>query len=328
MSSTWVRIDGFPATEIAAHTAPTWEMGADGGCLAASFAFALSRRAQHQALRPGAYVQILCGPVPVWTGILTEPDRSTWEVHAVGMGAALRDYLALDSGGASTRNLGDAITQAAVRGWPGSNAASVVGPVAGDPDGNPISVGALLDDYAEQTGQRWGADGRGVLYMRPDPTGVTLITAPGSAVFSPTSEAAPRRLAGRYFDGTSNQTAIVGAGAPEADVDLTDRGTLTLTAAEAILSGQLARSGATGWAGSVTLHQDQLMTQGGQPVNLAANQTGHLIRCHGMADNTVASAPWMELVIGKTTYTADEEVITIEPVNAVPRTLSSVIAAA
>lgn len=328
MSSIWVRINGYPATEIAAHTPPSWELGADGGCLSASFAFALSRRSQHQALRPGSYVQILSGPIPVWTGLLQEPDRSTWECHATGLSSGLREYLALDGTGASTRNFGLAIGEAALRGWPGSNAASVVGTAAGDAAGNPVSVGTLLDDYAEQTGQRWGVNGRGVLYMRPDPSGPTLHAAPGSTAFSPANENAPKRLAGRYSDGTSSLTAFAGSGAPEQDVDLSDRGTLTLAAAQAILSGMLTRSGTTGWVGSATLHRDQITTIGGQPANLATNLSGQMLRCQGISEGFVSGTPWQDIVVGKTAYTAGEDSITIEPINSAPRTLTDVIAAA
>ena len=163
--------------------------------------------------------------------------------------------------------------------------------------------------------------------MRPDPSGPTLLAAPGSTMFSPANENAPKRLAGRYFDGTSNLTALAGSGAPEQDVDLTDRGTLSLAAAEAVLAGMLSRSGATGWVGSATLHREQLTTIGGQPANLASDLTGQMLRAHGVAEGFVAGAPWQDVVVGKTTYTAGDDSITIEPVNSAPRTLGDVIAA-
>lgn len=328
MASTWMRIEGVPATEIAPPSAPTFSFGADGGCLEASFAFSLSARSQHQVLRPGSYVEILAGLVPLWTGILAEPDRSTWECHAYGLAASLRGYLALTSGGASTRDLGQAITEAAVRGWRGSNAAAVVGTATGDATGNPVTVGTLLDDYAEQTGQRWGTNGRGVLYMRPDPTIPTMTTSPGAAAFSPTDEGAQKRLAGRYFNGTIDATAFAGTGAPEEDVDLTDRGTLTQAEAEAILAGILARRKGTSWTGSATLHREQFMTMGGQALNLSGNHTGQLLRVQGLSESVVSASPWIDVVVGKSTYTAGSEFITIEPVNSAPRGLADVIAAA
>lgn len=323
----WLRVGGVPATEIAAHTPPTWEMGADGGCLSASWAFSLSMRAQHTALRVRSLVEIMYGPLPVYTGLLTEPDRTTWECHAMGLSSSLRDFLALDGTGATTRNIATAVTEAAVRGWRGTNPTPVAGIATGDATGNPVSAGTLLDDYAAQTGQRWGVGGSGRLYMRPDPTTATLMTAPGTAAFAPTSENAPGRLAGRYFDGSAYLTAFVGATEPEEVVDLADRGTLTLAEAQAILSGMLALQGATGWTNAVTLHREQLMTTGGNPANLVANHSGKMLRAHGFTSNAVTPTPWQNVVIGKTRHTAGEEVITVEPVNSAPRTFTDVIAA-
>lgn len=328
MSSIWVRIDGLPATEIAAHTPPTWETLADGGCGSASLAFALHGRAQHQVLKAGALVEILCGPVPLWRGLMTEPDRTTWECHAAGLSASLRTYLAVDALGANTRNLTTAIGEAILRGWRGSNPAPVSGPVAGDPAGNPVKVGDLLDDYAEQTGQRWGVDGYGALFMRPDPGSPRWLTVPDVAAFGPTSEGTAGRLAGRFFDGSNNDTAFAGTSAPEESVDLTDRGALTKSAAEAILAGMLVRSGETSWTNSVTLHREQLTTLGGQTAFLPGVRAGHKVRAHGLAYGVVTHAPWLDVVIGKTTYTAGEDSITLEPVNSAPRTLTGVLAAA
>ena len=325
----WLRVGGVPATEIAAHTPPTWEMLADGGCGSASWRFALSLRSQHQALAVRSKVEIMYGPMPVWTGLLTEPDRTTWECHAYGLSSALRGYLALDGSGNSTRNLATAITQAIARGWPGTNPRGIAGTAAGDATANPVTVGQLLDDYALQTGQRWGVDGRGALYMRPDPVTPTLMTSPGAAAFAPTDEDAPRRLAGRYWSGTGYATAFAGSGAPEESRDLVDQyGTLSAPAAEAILAGELTRQGSTGWVNAVTLQREQFMTIGGNPANLVGDHSQKMIRAHGLMSTALGVSLGQDVVIGKTTYTAGEKNITIEPVNKAPRDLGGVIAAA
>lgn len=319
--SDWLRINGSPATEIAAHTPVTWSTEADGGCTSASFALALSRRSQHRDLRPGVLVQAMRGPVPVWTGLMMEPDRSTWECHAVGLSASLREMLALNAAGGSTRDVGAAVTQAIARGWKGSNPEKVAGLAAGDADGNPITVGALLDDFADQTGQRWGVDGRGRLYLRPDPVAPRWLAAPDSAIFVPTSENTPRRLAGRFdAGGGSFLTAFAGHGFPEEAVDLTDRGPMTLLGAQAILNGMLIRNGQHGWANSVTLHRRQITTTGGTPAHLATVRGGQMIQAHGVAYVDSSRTPWVSVVLGKTTYTADSDQITVEPVNTAPRT--------
>lgn len=327
-SAFWLRVGGYPATEIAAHTPPTYETGADEGCLSASWAFALSPRSQHQALRKGALVEVMCGPTPVFTGLLNEPDRTTWECHATGLSASLRRTLALATDGNSTRTLQFALEKAAIDGNPVLNLAPVTGTAAGDVTGNPVTIGTLLDDYAEQTGQRWGVAADRVVYMRPDPTVPTWLASPDAAAFGVTDEDVATRIFGRYDTGTGYDTATVGAPGLDEAVDLTERGTLTLAAAQAILTGMLQRKGTTSWVNGVTLNREQLTTMGGTPAFLAVVRGGQLLRAHGLASNVVSNAPWLDVVTGKTRYTAGDDSIYLEPVNTAPRNLADVIAAA
>lgn len=330
MSATayWIRIDGYPASEIAAHTPPTWETLADGGIGEMTFRLNLSARVQHQALRAGAVVEFMLGANPVATGLMTEPDRTTWECHAFGLSSDLDRHPALDSGGSNTRDLAQAIPFAITDGWKGTNPTPVSGIAVGSTTGNPVTVAQLLTDYAEQTGQRWGVDHARRLFMRPDPVTPMWLTTPDAAAFGATDEDAPTRLYGRFDSGSGYLTATWGTAGITDVVDLTDRGALTLTAAQVILSGMLIRRGRTQWTNGVTLHREQLTTMGGSPAALSAVRAGQMIRCHGLASGVVAQAPWQDLVIGKTKYTAGEETIYLEPVNYAPRDIESIIAAA
>lgn len=321
----------LPASQIAAHTRPEYETGADRGCTTASFALALTPRSQHQLLTAGTLVEVMCGPLPMWTGTLTEPDRTTWEVHAVGLSASLYDYLALDSLGNATRDVGVAVEQAIARGWKGRNPFTVGAAVTvpGDPDGTPVSVGQLMDDLCEwyPGGLRWGTDAWGNLYT-PSP-GVReprWLATPDAAAFGVTDENTPRRLAGRYFDGVSNLTAYAGSGAPEQSEDLVSWGTITQADAEAILAGKIARRGVTGWVNGTTLGRSQFRTFGGSMAFLGAVHGGQTMRAHGLP-YTVTQSLYLDVEIGRTKYVAGDEVIYVEPVNTVPRTLTSVIAA-
>lgn len=332
MSSDWLRIAGVPATEIAPHTAPTYETGADGGCLSASFAFSLSSRSQHYALRSGALVEIMRGPLPVWSGVLTEPDRTTWECQAAGISSTLNDYLALDIGtGFVTRNVATAVAYAQSIGCKVLNPDYLAGGyvASGVLPNNPESVFKVLDDYATQVASRWGVDGQRVLYIRADPTAPTLMAAPGTALFGQTSESTPRRLAGRYFDGTNHQTAFAGVEAPEADVGdkLIERGTLSFIEAQVVLGGILAKQTKQAWTNGVTLHREQLTTMGGQPANLGAIRAGQMLRAQGLAYGDAASGVRLDVVIGKTRYTVGSDTIYLEPVNKAPRTQEEIIAA-
>lgn len=329
MSSIWLRVGGYPATEIAAHTPPTWETWAQGGTGSISWAFSLSMRSQHQALRVGALVEVMCGPLPVATGVLSDPDRTTWECAAYGLGPAASQYLALDGVGSGTRDLATAIATARAAGWRAENPAPVSGTAAGDATGNPVTLAVLLDQYAEQTGQYWGVDGRRRIYMTPPPQAALWLASPGASAFGTTNEDRATTLYGRYLDSTTNvnATAKSGSGAPQDAVDLTDRGPLTLTAAQAILAGALARDRSqTAWSNGVTLTREQLRTIGGTPASLVAVKAGQMMRSFGLAYSQSQLA--LDTVIGKTRYTAGENTIYVEPVNTAPRSFADVIAAA
>ena len=315
----WLRIDGWlPAAEVAAHSPITWETRASGGSFRASWVFNLTPRSQHQALAVDALVEIMCGPLPVWAGTLAYPDRSTWECTAYGFAAKANQYLALDGTGTPTRDVGVAITQAIARGWNVSNPAGYgVGATAvGSADGNPVTLGSLLDDYAKQLGQRWGVDGRRRIYFRTDPTSPNWLASPEATAFGVTNEDRAKTLAGRYLDSTTSApaTAFAGSGAPEADVDLSDRGAMSFVEAGVVLGGMLALGKSeTVWTNGVTLTEDQLTTMGGSRAFLPGVRGGQLMRSFGLPYTTNALS--LDTVIDLTRYTQGERQIYVEPVN-------------
>ena len=123
-------------------------------------------------------------------------------------------------------------------------------------------------------------------------------------------------------------TAVGGSAGPVAAVNIADRGALTPVAAEAILSGMIQRRGETQWVNGVELHREQFTTRGGTPAFLGGVTAGQMVRAHGLAATFVAQAPWLDVVIGKTRYTAGEDTIYVEPINTAPRNFTDVIAAA
>lgn len=319
LSSIWLSIDGYAATEIAAHTPPTWETWADGGTGKITCEFALSPRAQHQLLRPDVthLVQVMCGPMPVASGIMDYYDRNNGSVTAYGLAAAGRKYLALDGGGNGTRDTAVAIATAQGAGWPVVNANSVTGVAAGDATGNPAMVADLLDDRAEQLGQRWGVNGDRRLFMRADPTEPMWLAAPDSSAFGATNENQAKTLKGRYLDSSTStfQTATAGTGgAPQATVDLTQQQAMTNAQAVTILNGMLTKGRSqNGWTNGVVLSRDQLQTLGGTPAFLPSVRAGQMARSFGLPYATQAFA--LDTVIGLTRYTAGDPTIYVEPVN-------------
>lgn len=313
-------LDGLAATELGAHSAPEWETLADGGCGEIKWSFLLSANYQHPMLMRGTAVELAWGSWPVWSGRLRSYDKATGEAIGEGWSRQAYDLLALDGSGNTTRDVAVAVTQAIARGWQVTNYAAVSGTVAGTST-DPMTVGALLDARAKELGQRWGVNARRELYMRADPTVPTYQTLPASAVLSPSAGEWPTHFAGRFFDGASYVTTIrpsvatVGGRRQEEPVDLTDRGTLTLAQANAILDGTLATVPKVGWAQGLTLSRTQLRTTGDVPAPLMAVEAGPMLRSLGvLCDNGVVQGPYADVVIGRTRYTAGASDIQVDPV--------------
>lgn len=333
MSAVALWVGGYPATEIAPHTPPTWETLADGGTGAISWSFELTPRSQHPALRPGSIVEVRVGSIPVARGALIDPDRTSWDCHAYGL--QTERWLALDGGGNSTRDLNVAITNAIARGWRVSNP-TVIGSglvLAGD-DSGVLTMQQLFSQLCvQQGGWRWGVRPDGRLYFGPDPTSPWWSAAPDTAVLGVTEEGTVTHLAGRYDDGTPPYKTTI---RPEGDTtprheetaDLTKKGTLTLAQAKTILDGALKELGKTGFTNGVTLTRSQLTTVGGTDAFLpgvSAVQT--TMRAHGLISARASlQTPWLDFVVGKTAYTADQDYIYVEPVKLAARTLTDVLA--
>ncbi len=333
MSTCWVRLNGTtPATEIAAHTPPTWETWADGGNGGSSFVLNLSAKRDSHLLKPGTLMEILYGCYRVWLGRVEDFDRTTATVTGRGIQTDALTIPALDGTGAATRNLTTALTTAAAVPWSWRFLNFGLGSYTATGDsGEPLMMGQLLDLIAEQTGKRWGQLPNSGLYLRSDPTVPTWLTSPDSSVFGHTDEGRATHLVGRYNTGAGYATTTRGTGSPARAelVDLTDRGTLTLAQANAILDAALAARGPSryGLVNGTTLSREQVTTIGGTPAALESVRAGSMVRAHGIAYSGMSTtAP--NMVIGKTRYTAGETTIYLEPVDIAPRTLRDVIAAA
>lgn len=329
-----VTVDGLPLTEIAAHTPPVIETFADGGCGSLFTRLEMSPKRTHHLLYPGALVRCFLGLRPLFSGRLGEPDRSTWELRAVGHSAHARALVAMDSGGNSTRNAATALSTARTA-W---NFAGTdpTGVMAGIASGNSTGIqplGTLFDQLAEQQGKRWGIDARTRLYLRADPTSPNMLLAPEVAALGQTSEGAPSNMAGRYIDATTGQlqTAFWPIGNTVTQiktVDLTPRGQLSLTQANAILGGMLALSAKrAAWNSGMTVHQSQLHFNGVEPFLPTMRAGEVMLQLVGMPAAFAAGTTQVS-VVGKTKWdAATPDYIYLEPVNAAPRDAVEVWAA-
>lgn len=331
--SIWVRLGGTtPATELAAHSAPTWERLADGGFGECSFDIALSAKTAPPLLREGTMLEVICGGNRVWWGKVNDYDREGGRVIGRGIQTDAYQIPAFDAGGNVTRDVVTAINTAAATPffWPVNNLNGISGSATGDSTA-PQMVGQLLDEFAAQLGYRWRLDSNGTIFVGADPTTPTWLATPESAAFGLSDESAPTLLVGRYYNGTTNVTAFrqkAGATTIRTEIrDLADRGTLTLAQVNTILDAELGMTGPS-WVNGVTLSREQITTLGGTPAFLPSVIAGTMIRAHGLMADGLIGAPWLDITIGKTRYTAGEDSIYIEPAGVVPRTAVDVWAAA
>lgn len=329
--SCWVRLDGrLAATEIAAHSAPTWETLADGGSGESSFELALDVKSDHPLLKPGKRLEIFYGSYRVWLGRVGDWDRENGRVVGRGIHTDAYGVPAFDGGGAATRDLGTALAVAVAAPWSllVNNFDGVSGAAVGDST-EPLTMGALLDAIAQQEGRRWGVRPNTALYLRADPTVPQWLASPESSVFGSTDEDRPTHLVGLFFDGVNNVPTTRGSGSPARAefVDLTGRGTLTLATVNSMLDNALAKTGTrNGWVNGATLQREQITTIGGTPAALESVRAGSMVRALGVGYAGMSSSS-PDMVIGKTRYTAGSDMIYVEPVNKAPRSLAEVIAA-
>lgn len=323
MYSVWA--GGFHGTQIAPHSAPTWEMNAVGGCGELKMVFDLRPGSEHQALRRNSPVRVMIGTHSTYWGRLVDYNHDTGEMVAEGEFG--RNKLALDGDGNATRDLGVAIAAAIDRGWNVSNPAGVGGVAHGDSTGVQ-TVADLATEVANQTEQWVGINGRGQFYMSPAPTTPRWMLAPGTVALARTAEGMAEFLAGRWFDGSDYQTETAGTltGDEEA-VDLTARGVIDDVQARAILRGVLGKTrGRFAWAGGAEVSNSRIATIGGTPAALADVRPLSIVRIPGLPVYSAGSL-WLDEVIGKTRYTAGSTSIYLEPISTAPRDLASVIAA-
>lgn len=336
MSSVWIRLAGrVPATDIAAHSAPTWETLADGGIGDISFALSLRPRAHHGLLKAGTRVEVMYGATPVAAGLMTEPDRTTWEIQAHGHSSAVRSLLSLDSLFQPTWDVAVALTGVLHHGWLDATdpRGEVVGYMVGT-DLAPMMFGDVLDSVAAYHGKRWGIDAHRHFYMRGDPVVPRFVLAPGSAAFGTTDEDQVTEVYATYLNadlGGAESSYLYRTYRQHVRheiVDLKGRGEMTEAQVVQLLTGAMTLGKAeTRWTNGVEVAPEQIM-RNGTPAFLPNVIAGQMARVTGLQSAEGVQAPWHDVVIGKTRYTAGARTIYLEPVNTAPRTLADIIAAA
>lgn len=349
-----LRLAGVPAWSFAQVRDLEWSETADRGCESASWSMPdLALGVAHPLLRVNTAVDLLLGGVPIWAGVLSEPDYAASTFHARGLAAQADQVAAITATtatdpGATTSNAHTAISAAATRGplsmWRYSSQLSgVAASKPADATRELNSLGALLDAVANREAKRWGLDGRREFYWRADPTTPLWALTPGSAVMGRADDDYVSRVYARYAtavdsggDPTSWANVVAGAspglpGDRERVVDLTTLGVLTSAQASTEATGQYARDGARmGYTNGVEATPLTLTTLGGTPVDVRLVRAGQMVRLHGVATQYGVQrfAAFHDFVIDRISCRDGESLVQITPVGLAARSFGEVIAKA
>jgi hypothetical protein len=336
-----VLVGGTWLSTLGAWADLTWSTLADGGCGQASWNMQLPHSYSHPSLRRGQLVEIKTGSQNVFKGVLSEPDDSDdgWQLHADGLSADGGGYLCLTASGVTTSTPNTAIDQAITRGmrWTRPTSISSSPFATGDTTDALNYVSDLLDAYAQSISQRWGVDELGRVFVRADPTVPTWHMTPGSGVFGLADDEYASDIYLRFYSTTyalstvhvGNSLAATQYGRREFAVDGRNLGGVSTATATATAQGLLDKGKARlGWTNPVKPSRWQLTTPGGTPAYLPIVKAGQMVRLHGVRNEQGLILPYVDFVIGETTYSVDSDEITLSPVGMAARSLSDVLAVA
>lgn len=339
MSTLW--IDGEPAAPIGAYGELTWTTLADGGPGEASWSMSLPSDFSHPALRRGKSVQVKAGSCNLFSGIMSEPDQGDdgWAFHADGLAAAFRGWMCLTVAGDTPSTPDVAIDAAIARGCPWRRPVSIGSTPFGTTDAtNGLStLGDLLDAYADSLGHRWGVDAYGNVYIVADPLTPSWYMAPGSGRFGLADDDYASVVYVRYRTGpttyaTAPATDTVAEndyGRKEVLLDATGYGVIDSATANGLASGALAKGKTRlGWTNPVEPSRWQITTPGGTPAYLPTIKGGQMVRLHGVLNTQGQPVPYVDFVVGQTSFADGASSITLTPTDMAARDLGSVMALA
>lgn len=338
-----LRVDGHWLSEIGPWAPPVHTTIADGGSDTCEWKMALSPSFWSDSLRRGRLVEVMLGPIPIWAGLLAQPeyagDDEGWSFHADGHYVSGTGFACLTSGGLTTLTPDTAIDQAIADGigWtrPTSIGATSFGVVDETEALNTITD--LLDAVALSRSERWGVDPRGQVYMVADATEPDYILVPGAVTrYGLADDDYASGIVLRYLDIATFQLAAVKVSDPAAatrfrprwhPVDATEYGPISSTKATDIANGILNDSGPRlAWTDTVEPTKWQLLNaRTGTPACRPLVRAQQMVRAHGVRDDQGGVLPYVDWVIGSTRYDALTDELSIASVGLVARTLVDVL---
>jgi hypothetical protein len=303
------------------------------GSWQASWAIPNTKTWRHPALVYGARVDIMLGPVVIWSGTLEEPDWDAGEFIALGACRDGETAMALDGSGNSSTVPNTVIDAAITRGVLSWTRVGDFGTTAvGDSTAGLVTIQSVLDAWAQKNNSRWVVNEQRQLIIVPvDETTPKWFIVPGSGVLGSTSQERADRVFVRYIDSTTGSRATASypaatpAGGDERPKDLTDRGAMTSTQAvaeaTAIWNELAGRNGFTnGW----TLTSGQVTTTGGTTADGALVKAGDTVAALGLPDARGISHNTL-VVLGDTDYDWEDDELSANPSGLAARDTDSVL---
>lgn len=330
-------VDGRPLSTVAPWGDLKWSERFDGGCWEASWQMEVRPGWHHPAIRRGADVEIRLGGHVLWSGLMAEPDRDSWQMTATGLSREGERFSALATDGSAARYVGESTVNAVAEGlpwdyWPVPFPAHA-DPVQGEESDGLNTVSAMWTAASAAAGWFWGVGPDRIPYALPRPTFPTWRVAPGVVTLGVADDEFATHLVATYLTPSLTRArttrgdgaAAARWGRVEKIVDLTARKVMTLAQANATLDGMLAKIGPRpGYTSGLELGPHEITTLGGTRAHLASIRAGQMVRLFGVVDE-LTGTPCHDIVIGEVRHEAESQTVYIEPLGLAARNLTAVL---
>jgi hypothetical protein len=340
-------------SQIGYVTGLTYSWAMPGGCDTLTANLAIAPDTRTPAINPGRIIQVYRATALIWEGILTEPTPTTtgWTLSAVGAGNYGTNYCAYYTGiwpaGQPNVPINDAITRGLRWLNPGLPTTGMW--LGGEVDPANQTITDLLNLMCTYGGLTWyvrTSNYANMLTVTALPTVPNRLLAANTPVGRATGGDV-NTIYERYVITADNATT----GAPEADgitasgnlasaqlygpnenyIDLTQAGPMTAATAQGYGNSVLQRFVHSSFAGPFLAGPSQLMTMGGQPVDMGCDQCGCVAQLvltdYAYGGEVTLTSP-VSFLIGDYSWTEDTSIASITPFQAMDLSVPNLLGAA
>jgi hypothetical protein len=296
------------------------------------------------AIQAGRQVQAYAGVRCIWDGQLDEPTPGGdgWQLTAHGAGAFGQQFNAIwtatwASGGAPS----DAVDQAITRGMRWVNPGFATPPAGAwmgqVPDNGSLKISDVLNLLCSRGGLTWqvkvGAGGNRLQFITVPvapvtPTRLLVATGPVARTMGGVVNAITLRYqnnadtssgVGSFTTTTVTNSAMIALyGRTEQFMDISNAGTMTAAAAQAVGNWVLNRYQQASFGGPFTVYPGQYLTNRGSRIHLATEQAGEIVRLL-VADwgGAVSAGVPTTFLVGNYAYDEESGTAQVTPFNTV-----------